>query len=126
MIKLIPLENQEELERLCAVYGIPYDASVHAYISASRQVKAECIFSLRDYQVELLAAAYEESDPLIPELLIRAVGAYAANRSGYLFHIKKEVGQAMESTLKTMRFEENDSEYCGKVPEVLKGHCCCQ
>lgn len=126
MIRLIPVEENTALKELCARYGLEYSEDKHAYISASEGVKAQCVFSLKDYRVELLAASFDESDPLLPEMLIRAVGAYAANRSGYLFYIKKEVGQAMAATLKTLRFEENETEYFGKVPKILEGSCRCK
>ena len=124
MIKLIPLENDEDIQALCAHYGAAYTPAVHAYVRADEGEKAQCLFSLEGYRVELLAVEAPENDPLIPELLIRAVGAYAANRSGYLFTIKREVGQAIDSTLKMLCFKENETEYSGKVPEILKGHCC--
>ena len=125
MIKLLPVEDAGELEQLCRHYGIDYTPQIHAYSSSDEKVKAQCVFLLDGYRIELLAASFDEYDPLIPELLIRAVGAYAANRSGYLFYISDSVGQAMEETLKTMRFEKNETGYCGKVPNVLKGTCRC-
>ena len=124
MIKLVPVENTEDLKALCVQYGIEYSPYVHAYVRADTGPKAQCVFSIEGYRVELLAVEMQEDDPLIPELLIRAVGAYAANRSGYLFVVKKEVGQPINATLKMMGFEENESEYSGKVPMILKGHCC--
>jgi len=125
MIKLLPVEEAGKLEELCRHYGVAYTSQIHAYISADESVNAQCVFSLDGYRVELLAASFDDDDPLIPELLIRAVGAYAANRSGYLFYIPDSVGQAMEETIKTMRFEKNETGYCGKVPNVLKGTCRC-
>ena len=124
MIKLIPLEDTQALNTLCAAYDIECDKNTHAYISASEDLKAQCIFTLNEYNVQLLVMDFDDTDPLIAEMLIRAVGAFAANRSGYLFHIRKDVGQAIASTLKTMGFEELETEYCGKVPVILKGHCC--
>lgn len=125
MIKLIPLEDKKALSELCAAYEIELTPDVHAYVSATPQIKARCIFCLTDYNVQLLALETDSEDPLIPELLIRAVGAYAANRSGYLFKINKNVGQAIDSTLKTLHFEENAEEYIGKIPKVLAGSCHC-
>ena len=124
MIKLLPVEDEQELKALCKMYEVTFDENVHAYISATEGIKAQCVFKLDTYRVKLLAIDFEQGDPLIPELLIRAIGAYAANRSGYLFEIDKNVGQAIDSTLKTMHFEENASGYSGKVPKVLQGNCC--
>ena len=83
MIKLIPVEDKEQLQALCAIYKVAYDENVHAYISATEGLKAQCIFKLDTYRVSLLAIDFDEGDPLIPELLIRAIGSFAANRSGY-------------------------------------------
>ena len=124
MIQLIPLNDAEKLKALCEQYALPVSENTHAYISASEGLKAQCVFTLCKYDTEILVMDFDNTDPLIPEMLIRAVGAYAANRSGYLFHIKKDVGQAIDATLKTMGFEENETEYIGKVPIVLQGHCC--
>ena len=124
MIKLIPVEDKEQLQALCATYKVAYDENVHAYISATEGLKAQCVFKLDTYRVSLLAIDFDEGDPLIPELLIRAIGSFAANRSGYLFEIEKQVGQAIDSTLKTMHFDESASGYSGKVPKVLQGNCC--
>ncbi len=126
MIKLIPVEDEKELKALCEKYRISFNENVHAYISATAGLKAQCVFLLDTYRVKLLAIDFDEGDPLIPELLIRAIGSFAANRSGYLFEIGKNVGQAIDSTLKTMHFEENASGYSGKVPKVLQGNCCHQ
>ena len=123
MIKLVPVEQTEAIQAMCEQYHIDYSAQIHAYRSATQGLKAECLFALDNYHVSLLAIAFDGDDPLIPELLIRAVGAYAANRSGYLFTIDKAVGQAIEPTLKTMRFDENESAYFGTVPKILEGHC---
>ena len=35
-------------------------------------------------------------------------------------------GEAMAATLKTLRFEENETEYFGKVPKILEGNCRCK
>ena len=124
MIKLIPVEDETRRKMLCEAYHITYDENTYAYISATEGLKAQCIFKLENYRVSLLAIDFDEGDLLIPELLIRAIGSFAANRSGYLFEIDKEVGQAIDSTLITMHFEKTASGYSGKVPKVLQGNCC--
>lgn len=124
MIKLIPIEEKSELKALCADYSVDYNDCIHAYISANNDLKALCIFSLDNYTVEILAVDFDSSDPLIPELLIRAVASYSANRSGYLVSIKKEVGEKIDSTLNTLRFDKNDNSYSNKVPNIMKGSCC--
>lgn len=124
MIKLIPLEKSSELEELCKKYNVAFSDNIHAYISADKALKAQCIFSLDGYNVELLAIDFDDFDPLIAEMLIRAVGSYAANRSGYIFSVSEKVGQDIDSTLKTMNFEKNNGVYSGKVPKILEGTCC--
>lgn len=124
MIKLIPVENISQLKELCCEYSVEYNDSIHAYVSDTDGLKAVCIFSLDNYCVEILEIDCDMSDPLIPELLIRAVASYCANRSGYLVRVKASVGQSIDSTLKTLRFEKNDDFYTNKVPEIMKGSCC--
>ena len=126
MIRLTPLEQGEQLTRLCREYGVPETKNVHAYVSADPNLKAQCIFSLEKYVVTLLAIDFSDSDPLIPELLIRAVGSYAANRSGYIFNIPSAQADAIAPTLQTLRFEKNENGYSGKVPKVLAGTCQCK
>ena len=124
MIKLIPAEDKSTLNKLCKEYGLEYSECTHAYISADDSLKAVCIFSLDNYSVEILLVDTDSTDPLIPELLIRAVASYSANRSGYLVSIKNEVGEKIDSTLKTLRFEKNENSYTNKVPNIMKGSCC--
>lgn len=124
MIKLIPVEDKSTLNKLCKEYGLEYSECTHAYISADDILKAVCIFSLDNYSVEILLVDTDSTDPLIPELLIRAVASYSANRSGYLVSIKNEVGEKIDSTLKTLRFEKNENSYTNKVPNIMKGSCC--
>lgn len=124
MIKLIPAEDKSTLNKLCKEYGLEYSECIHAYISADDSLKAVCIFSLDNYSVEILLVDTDSTDPLIPELLIRAVASYSANRSGYLVSIKNEVGEKIDSTLKTLRFEKNENSYTNKVPNIMKGSCC--
>ena len=124
MIKLIPVEEKSRLIGLCKEYSVEYNENIHAYISASEDLKAFCIFSLDNYSVEILAVDSDSSDPLIPELLIRAVASYSANRSGYLVSVKKSVGEKIDSTLNTLRFEKNENSYSNKVPNIMKGSCC--
>lgn len=124
MIKLIPLEDKNKLNELCEEYSLEYNENIHAYISASDDLKAVCIFSLDNYSVDILAVDSDSSDPLIPELLIRAVASYSANRSGYLVSVKKSVGVKIDSTLKTLRFKKNENSYTNKVPNIMKGSCC--
>ena len=126
MIKLIPVEDKLSLQKLAEKYQLPYSESLHAYVSASQDVFAECLFSLEGYSVNLLAIDFDEADALLPEMLIRAVGAYAGNRSGYLFLVNQPIASRIQSTLKTMHFEENEKGFCGKVPVILKGSCCHQ
>ena len=110
MIRLIPLEQGEALNALCAQYGITPAEGIHGYCSADSALKAQCVFSLKQYEARLLAYEVPENDPLLEELIIRAVASYAANRSGYLFKIAKSVGQPMAATLKLLQFEENETE----------------
>ena len=124
MIKLIPVEEKSKLKELCEENGVEYNKNIHAYISANVDLKALCIFSLDNYSVEILVVDSDSSDPLIPELLIRAVASYSANRSGYLVSVKKSVGENIDSTLKTLRFEKNENSYSNKVPNIMKGSCC--
>ena len=124
MIKLIPIEDISQLKELCAQYCVDYNDYIHAYVSATDGLKAVCIFSLNTYNAEILAIDCGISDPLIPELLIRAVASYCANRSGYILRLRVRVGERIDSTLKTLRFEKNDDFYTNKVPEIMKGSCC--
>ena len=124
MIKLIPVEDQKKLTELCKEYSVEYNKNIHSYISANDDLKAVCIFSLDNYSVEILVVDSDSSDPLIPELLIRAVASYSANRSGYLVSVKNSVGEKIDSTLKTLRFEKNENSYTNKVPNIMKGSCC--
>ncbi len=124
MIKLIPVEEKTKLSALCDEYCVEFTENIRAYISANADLKAICIFSLDKYNVEILEVDFDSSDPLIPELLIRAVASYSANRSGYLVEIKNEVGERIDSTLKTLRFEKNKKSYSNKVPNIMKGNCC--
>ena len=126
MIKLIPIEKSEKLDELCSEYSIEYNENIHAYISADDSLKAQCVFSLDKYSVELLALQTDSSDPLVEELLIRAVGSYSANRSGYIFRISKEIGEKIEPTLTTLNFEKDENGYNGKVPKILEGSCRCK
>lgn len=124
MIKLIPIEDSNSLKSLCKEYFVEYNKNIRAYISANDDIKAVCIFSIDEYIVEILAVDSDSSDPLIPELLIRAVASYSANRSGYLVSVKKEVGEKIDNTLKTLRFKKNENSYSNKVPNIMKGSCC--
>ena len=126
MIKLIPLEKSEKLNALCSEYSIEYNENIHAYISADESLKAQCVFSLDNYNVELLALETDSTDPLVEELLVRAVGSYSANRSGYIFKVSKELGKKIEATLKTLNFEKDENGYNGKVPKILEGSCRCK
>ena len=126
MIRLIPLEKGEQLNALLNEHALSYDETVHGYISADSSLNAHCVFSLNKYEVELLAIRFDCDDPLIPELLLRAVASYAAGRSGYIFSIDRSLAASFLPTLNALHFEQKQEKYIGKVPKILEGSCHCK
>lgn len=81
----------------------------------------KCLFSIDNYDCNLISVDCDYSDKLLVEGYIRASLNFCANRNAYMAHC--EINEISDVLLMLGFLKENDV-YSGDIPTLLKGSCC--
>lgn len=123
MIKVSPVLDKNEAEKLFAAQGLNFSDGCAALVAVSGDEKlGQCLLQMTERGVDILSINCDVEDDSLIDWLMRSAMNYAANRGAYLAYCSLP---QYEETLLSLSFEKKDGYYVGEVPEIFKGckHC---
>lgn len=118
MIFYKPIYDLPELKHLFPDKQFNSDCIYGGYVTEEEDNKI--LIEIKGFSSRIIEIS-SVGDSLTVEGLIRAALNFAGNRNAYTVNCKST---EYDSVLRMLGFSEENGEFTGEIPELLKGSCC--